>query len=273
MAIHTVVTVKQVPDTAHLSADTMKPDGTVNRAALPAIINPEDLNVLEEALRLKERLGGTVTVISMGPPSAEQVLMECFYRGADRLILLSDMAFAGSDTLATSMILSAAIKKLGAVDLVCCGRQAIDGDTGQVGPQLAEKLGLNQITFVSEVIDFDESGIEVRRMNESGYEVLSAPFPLLLTIDADANHPRPPNVKRLMAYKEYEFASDNDLCTLWGREDLGLSVEQCGFSGSPTKVKEIENVVLEAHDIQKIPVTEEGIIGLMHQLRTEHIIG
>lgn len=273
MAIHSVVTVKQVPDTAHLSTDTMKEDGTVNRAALPAIINPEDLNALEEALRFKEKYGGTVTVISMGPPSAQESLMECYYRGADRLILLSDMAFAASDTLATSRILAAAIRKLGVIHLIFCGRQAIDGDTGQVGPQLAQKLGLNQLTFVSEIIDSGSSSIKVRRINESGYEILQAPFPVLLTIDADANHSRPVNVKRLMAHKEYIFDSENELFTHWTQDDMGLTGELCGVSGSPTKVKEIENVVLEAHDIQKIPMTEEGINGLIHELRTEHIIG
>ena len=146
-----VVLVKQVPDTQNVTGDAMKEDGTVNRAALPAVFNPEDLNALEEALRLKDRHGARVTVITMGPPAAVQVLRESLYRGADEVILLTDKAFAGADTLATSYALSLAVKKLGGADLVLCGRQAIDGDTAQVGPQTAEKLGYPQITCVSRV--------------------------------------------------------------------------------------------------------------------------
>jgi electron transfer flavoprotein beta subunit len=140
-----VVLVKQVPDTANVSADAMKDDGTVNRAALPAIFNPEDLHALEAALEVKDRFGGTVTVVTMGPPKAGDILRECVYRGADRGILVTDRRAAGSDTLATSYILSRAVKTIDNVDMVFCGRQAIDGDTAQVGPQCAEKLGITQI--------------------------------------------------------------------------------------------------------------------------------
>lgn len=273
MSLEMIVTIKQVPDTANITTEAMKSDGTVNRSALPAILNPEDLNALEAALRLKESVGGSVTVLSMGPPSAAHALMECYYRGADDLILLSDKAFAGSDTLATSLILSAAIKKIGVFDLILCGRQAIDGDTGQVGPQLAEKLNINQITYVSEIIDFENGKIKVRRASDSGYEILKSTLPLLLTVDADANHPRPPNVKRIMAYKNIEFSDVDPLFTIWNRKRLGIGEELCGFAGSPTKVKEIENVVLTAHDIKKIPATADGINGLIHELRKDHIIG
>ena len=213
-----IVLVKQVPDTANVTGDAMKDDGTVNRAALPAIFNPEDLNALEEALRLKERHGGRVTVLTMGPPAAAQVLRESLYRGADEVVLLSDRAFAGADTLATSYALARAIEQLGASDLVLCGRQAIDGDTAQVGPQIAEKLSLPQITCVSRIDEFvppggathggfgaaasaGEGSITATRSVEDGTETLRTPLPALLTITAEANEPRPPSAKLVMTYK------------------------------------------------------------------------
>src|SRR5690606_18278147 len=155
-----VVLVKQVPDTANVTGEAMKEDGTINRAALPAVFNPEDLNALEEALKLKDRRDARVTVVTMGPPAAVQVLRESLYRGADEVVLLTDKAFAGADTLATSYALSLAVKKLGGADLVLCGRQAIDGDTAQVGPQTAEKLGYPQITCVSRVDELRAPGGE-----------------------------------------------------------------------------------------------------------------
>jgi len=213
-----IVLVKQVPDTANVTGDAMKDDGTVNRAALPAIFNPEDLNALEEALRLKERHGGRVTVLTMGPPAAAQVLRESLYRGADEVVLLSDRAFAGADTLATSYALARAIEQLGASDLVLCGRQAIDGDTAQVGPQIAEKLSLPQITCVSRIDELvppgaatrggrgagpaaGEGSITATRSVEDGTETLRAPLPALLTIASEANGPRPPSAKLVMTYK------------------------------------------------------------------------
>jgi electron transfer flavoprotein beta subunit len=213
-----IVLVKQVPDTANVTGDAMKDDGTVNRAALPAIFNPEDLNALEEALRLKERHGGRVTVLTMGPPAAAQVLRESLYRGADEVVLLSDRAFAGADTLATSYALARAIEQLGASDLVLCGRQAIDGDTAQVGPQIAEKLSLPQITCVSRIDELvppgaatrggrsagptaGEGSVTATRSVEDGTETLRAPLPALLTITAEANEPRPPSAKLVMTYK------------------------------------------------------------------------
>jgi electron transfer flavoprotein beta subunit len=213
-----IVLVKQVPDTANVTGDAMKDDGTVNRAALPAIFNPEDLNALEEALRLKERHGGRVTVLTMGPPAAAQVLRESLYRGADEVVLLSDRAFAGADTLATSYALARAIEQLGGSDLVLCGRQAIDGDTAQVGPQIAEKLSLPQITCVSRIDELvppggatrggfgamtsaGEGSITATRSVEDGTETLRTPLPALLTITAEANEPRPPSAKLVMTYK------------------------------------------------------------------------
>ena len=212
-----IVLVKQVPDTANVTGEAMKDDGTVNRAALPAIFNPEDLNALEEALRLKERHGGRVTVLTMGPPAAAQVLRESLYRGADEVVLLSDRAFAGADTLATSYALARAIEQLGESDLVLCGRQAIDGDTAQVGPQIAEKLSLPQITCVSRIDelvppsatrdgfgtgpDAGEGSITATRSVEDGTETLRAPLPALLTVTSEANEPRPPSAKLVMTYK------------------------------------------------------------------------
>ena len=196
-----IVLVKQVPDTHNVTGEAMKPDGTVNRAALPSVFNPEDLNALEEALKLRDVLGGSITAVTMGPPQAVEVLRECLYRGADDVILLSDRGFAGADTLATSYALACGVRKIGDFDLVFCGRQAIDGDTAQVGPQVAEKLGINQLTCVSEIRGIEGKSITVKRSVENGFEILRAKLPVLLTITAEANEPRPPSVKRAMAYK------------------------------------------------------------------------
>lgn len=273
MALHIIVTIKQVPNTSNVTTEAMKPDGTVNRAALPAIINPDDLQALEVALQLKEQYSGTITVLSMGPPSAKEALRECYYRGADRVILLSDRAFAGSDTLATSFILSEAIKKIGKYDLILCGKQAIDGDTGQVGPQLAEKLSINQITFVSEVVELKDGRITAHRLNDSGYEILCSPLPILITISSNTISPRPPNVRRVMAFKNSTFDKDAPLFTLWDREFVGLSEESCGFKGSPTKVKQIENIILNTHEMKQIPVTQEDIGAMIQELRMSHFLG
>ena len=204
MGLKMVVTVKQVPDTHNLSGEAMKPDGTVNRNALPAIFNPEDMNALEEALKLKETVGGTVTAITMGPSKAKDVLKECLFRGADDVILISDRLFAGADTLATSYVLAAAIKKAGEFDLILCGRQAIDGDTAQVGPQIAEKLNINQLTCVSQVMAADENKITVKRIVESGYEIVRSAYPVLITVMGDTNIPRSASAKKVMMYKNVD---------------------------------------------------------------------
>jgi len=285
-----IVLVKQVPDTQNITGQAMKDDGTVNRAALPAIFNPEDLNALEEALRMKDQYGGHVTVLTMGPPNASEVLRESLFRGADDVILLSDRKFAGADTLATSYALSLAIKKIGGYDLVMCGRQAIDGDTAQVGPQTAEKLGINQITCVDTVIELKGSAITAERSIEGGYEIVKTKLPVLLTITDEANTPRPQSAKKVLAYKcamtplelnnydeEYLNANGISSCEaiikLWDHEEIGAAVEQCGLSGSPTKVKKIESVVLEAGEFQKVDNTEEGLGSLIQELMQEHIIG
>ncbi|MBW1645353.1 MAG: electron transfer flavoprotein subunit beta/FixA family protein [Deltaproteobacteria bacterium] len=284
-----IVTVKQVPDTHNITGEAMKEDGTVNRAALPAIFNPEDLNALEEALKIKDQLGGTVICISMGPPNAAEVLKECLYRGADDVVLVSDRRFAGADTLATSYALKCAIEKVGGYDLILCGRQAIDGDTAQVGPQIAEKLGINQLTCIAAVVQVDEQSITVKRSVEDGYEIVRSQFPVLLTVTAEANQPRTAKAKLVMSYKNIgkELCDDSydeaylspGTCSAvshikeWNVESIGADPQQCGLSGSPTKVKKIQSVVLTACESKQIPNTEAGIAELMHELIAENIIG
>lgn len=187
MSLKIVVLAKQVPDTRNVGKDAMTPEGTVNRAALPAIFNPEDLNALEQALRLKEQNpGSTVHILTMGPPRATEVIREGLYRGADGGYLLTDRAFAGADTLATSYALAQAIKKIGVPDIVLGGRQAIDGDTAQVGPQVAQKLDLNQVTYVTSVDEVKDGKVVVTRHIDGGIERVEAPMPILLTVNGNA---------------------------------------------------------------------------------------
>lgn len=275
----------------------MKADGTVNRAALPAIFNPEDLNALELALQLKDRYGAKVVVGTMGPPAAADVLRDALFRGADEALLLTDRAFAGADTLATSYALSCAAKKVGKVDLILCGRQAIDGDTAQVGPQLAEKLKMPQICYVEEVLELAENKIVARRAIEGGYEILESPLPCLLTV-IDANDPRPPAAKRIMKYKRamtkseinkkvsdpYTGNADAD-AEIKALEAKGLIIAELtaeavnadparvGMAGSPTKVKAIQSVVLAGGEAKKIEPTTEGINALIHELIADHTLG
>jgi electron transfer flavoprotein beta subunit len=302
-----VVLVKQVPDTANVTGEAMKEDGTINRAALPAVFNPEDLNALEEALKLRDRHDARVTVLTMGPPAAAQVLRESLYRGADEVILLTDKAFAGADTLATSYALSLAVDKLGGVDLVLCGRQAIDGDTAQVGPQTAEKLGYPQITCVSRIDELVAPGadgagsVTATRSIEGGFETLTSPLPCLLTVTGEANDPRPASVKLVMTYKgiaaeampEYDDSylnpesDDAEVCMIgrdgkpvcrarvvqWDHEALAADREALGLRGSPTRVKEIESVVLAQSAARMVDPDGDGITELVHELIEEHILG
>jgi electron transfer flavoprotein beta subunit len=285
-----VVLAKQVPDTHNITGQAMKEDGTVNRQALPAIFNPEDLNALEEAIKIKDAHGGKITVITMGPPNAAQILRDSLFRGADEVALVTDRVFAGADTLATSYALAMAIKKTGDFDIVVCGRQAIDGDTAQVGPQTAEKLGIDQITCVTEIQELTKDSVTARRSIEGGYEIVKAKLPILLTITAEANVPRPASAKRTMAFKravtsvELESKNEDYLCgdgacelrpviKMWNAQDIGANPEQCGLAGSPTKVKEIESVILGARDLKTVAGTREGIEALVKELVAEHIIG
>lgn len=299
-----VVLAKQVPDTQNITGEAMKEDGTVNRSALPAVFNPEDLNALEMALSVRDEHGGSVTVVTMGPPAAAELLRQSLYRGADRVILLTDRRFAAADTLATSYALACAVRKLERFDLVFCGRQAIDGDTAQVGPQTAEKLGLPQITYVEDIRRLHGGCVEALRDIGHGFEVVKAPLPALLTVTGSANEPRPDSAKRIMQYKrasceaeaaarlraeragaspeEIEREARDQLQRLranglaieqWDADAAGANPEQIGLNGSPTKVKRIESIVLAGGEMKKIPPTEEGVKALVHELIEEHIIG
>jgi len=289
MSFRMIVTVKQVPDTQQISGEAMTSEGTVNRSVLPAIVNPEDLNALEEALKIKETYGGHITVISMGPPSARDALKQCYYRGADKLILLSDRKFAGSDTLATSLTLAYAIKKTGPFDIIFCGRQAIDGDTAQVGPQLAEKLLINQITGITSVLEVQRDFLKVERSTEYGFEYLKSSYPVLITVTGSANDPRSPSAAKMLGYRKMKFyrscipdkereipeklKGESSNFLLWELADIGLDPVLCGLKGSPTMVKKVENIVLEANEIANIENTDEGINSLIHELLADHIIG
>jgi len=289
MVYNCVVLVKQVPDTKEVTGKAMNDDGTINRAGLPAIFNPEDLNALELALEIKEQHGGTVTVLTMGPAGAARVLRESLYRGADRAILITDRRCAASDTLATSYILSCAVQKLGNYDLILCGRQAIDGDTAQVGPQTAEKLNLTQITYVEQLVDLQNGVITVKRNTGAGWEKLQCKLPVLLTVMETANQPRPPAAKRVMQYKKARAkseldqagASDDQIATLrakkllieeWNLDDIEADLNWCGRNGSPTKVHRIQSVVLTASERKSVPPTEQGIRAMVHELIEDHTI-
>ncbi len=284
--IKIVVLAKQVPDTRNVGPDAMKADGTVNRAALPAIFNPEDLNALEQALRLKDQLpGSTVTLLTMGPGRAAEIIREGLYRGADDGVLLTDRAFAGSDTLATSYALTLAVRKLNP-DLVIGGRQAIDGDTAQVGPQVAEKLGWPQVTY-AEAMHFEEDKLIIRRRLERGVETVAAPLPLVVTVNSTAPACRFRNARLLMRYKyartnselqtensDYiAHARQNMRITEWGIDAVGADIEQLGISGSPTKVKEIDNVVLQARETKRLNASDKDIEALVKELLESHAIG
>lgn len=285
-----IVLAKQVPDTRNVGKDAMKADGTVNRAALPAIFNPEDLNALEQALRVKEQIpGSTITVLTMGPGRAADIIREGMFRGADDGILLTDRAFAGSDTLATSYALSRAIRKFGEVDLIICGRQAIDGDTAQVGPQVAEKLNLPQITYVEEIKSIDRKSIQLKRRLDNGVELVQAPVPSVITVTGSAAPCRARNASLIMKYKHAKTVSErqnanedylslyNDRPYLniveWTVNDVEVEAKQLGLTGSPTKVKKIENVILQAKAAKKIEATDADINLLMKELIDSHTIG
>ena len=285
-----VVLVKQVPDTKAITGQAMNDDGTVNRGALPAVFNPEDLNALEMALQIKEQYGGSVTVITMGLPQACEVLRESLYRGADRVILLTDIRAAASDTLATSYILSCAVCHLGKFHIVLCGRQAIDGDTAQVGPQVAEKLSLTQITYVEELHELTPETITVKRNIGAGWELVQTKLPVLLTVMDTANTPRPPGARRLMQYKKARSpselkksgASEQEIALLkardllieeWNLDTIKADLKWCGRNGSPTKVHRIQSVVLTASGYKDVEPSDEGIRDMVHELIEDHTIG
>ncbi|MBR3984434.1 MAG: electron transfer flavoprotein subunit beta/FixA family protein [Bacteroidaceae bacterium] len=266
MNLRIIVLAKQVPDTRNVGKDAMNADGTINRAALPAIFNPEDLNALEQALRLKEQYPGTtVKVLTMGPPRAAEIVREGMFRGTDGGYLLTDRAFAGADTLATSYALSTAIRKMGEYDIIIGGRQAIDGDTAQVGPQVAEKLGLTQITYAEEILKVEDGRITVKRHIDGGVETVEGPLPIVITVNGSAAPCRPRNAKLLMTYK-------NAVITEWSVADIDGDVAQCGLSGSPTKVKAIQNIVFKAKESKAMGDTDAEIENLIVELVENHTI-
>ena len=301
MSLKIIVLAKQVPDTRNVGKDAMKEDGTINRAALPAIFNPEDLNALEQALRLKDAYPGTtVTLLTMGPGRAAEIIREGLYRGADGGYLLTDRAFAGADTLATSYALATAIKKIGDYDIIIGGRQAIDGDTAQVGPQVAEKLGLTQVTYAEEILNVDEKNrsITVKRHIDGGVETVEDPLPIVITVNGSAAPCRPRNAKLVMKYKRALGAQEKvpapachpeGVSALpypelyekrpylnipeWSVADVNGDLAQCGLSGSPTKVKAIQNIVFQAKESKTLTSSDKDVEDLIVELLANHTIG
>jgi electron transfer flavoprotein beta subunit len=290
MGLKIIVLAKQVPDTRNVGKDAMKEDGTVNRAALPAIFNPEDLNALEQALQLKERYSDTtVTLLTMGPPRAAEIIREGLYRGADNGYLLTDRAFAGADTLATSYALNMAIRRIGKFDLIISGRQAIDGDTAQVGPQVAEKLGLSQITYAEEIQSVESGKVRVKRRLERGVELVEGKLPVLITVNGSAAACRPRNARLVQKYKYAKTASElqaaegidtavydkRPFLSLqeWSAADVNADPKQCGLSGSPTKVKKIENIVFQAKESKTFDDSDTQLEELIKELIANHTIG
>ena len=301
MSLKIIVLAKQVPDTRNVGKDAMKEDGTINRAALPAIFNPEDLNALEQALRLKDAYPGTtVTLLTMGPGRAAEIIREGLYRGADGGYLLTDRAFAGADTLATSYALATAIKKIGDYDIIIGGRQAIDGDTAQVGPQVAEKLGLTQVTYAEEILNVDEKNrsITVKRHIDGGVETVEGPLPIVITVNGSAAPCRPRNAKLVMKYKRALGAQEKAPAPAchpegvsalpypelyekrpylnipeWSVADVNGDLAQCGLSGSPTKVKAIQNIVIQAKESKTLTSSDKDVEDLIVELLANHTIG
>jgi len=290
MALKIVVMAKQVPDTRNVGKDAMKADGTVNRAALPAIFNPEDLNALEQALELKDRYKDTeITLVTMGPPRAADIIRDALFRGIDKGYLITDGRFAGADTLATSYVLGKAIEKLGPFDLILGGRQAIDGDTAQVGPQTAEKLNIAQVTYAEEIISLENNVIRIKRRLDRGIEIVDAELPVLVTVHGSARPCRSQNARLLMKYKHATTATesqtkDEDYINAWKKrsylkieelnmDDLLCETVKVGLAGSPTKVKKIENVVMAAKDAKVLTACDEDIRGMMQQLINNHTLG
>ena len=287
-----VVLAKQVPDTRHVGPDAMRPDGTVNRPKLQTVFNPDDLHALELALHIKDQIPETnVTVLTMGPKRAADIIREGYYRGADYGVMISDKRFGGADTLATSYTLVKAIQKLGGFDLILGGRQAIDGDTAQVGPQCADKLKIPQITYVDQIVEIKDDEIIARRRLEKGVETVSSPMPCLMTVHGSAPACRSRHAKRVMKYKYartntelnskgtedflIELHKKRTYLTIpeWSVEDIGAELEKIGLSGSPTKVKSVESIVLTAKESKKLSGDDADIEMMIQELIEKHTIG
>ena len=298
MSLRIVVLAKQVPDTHNVGPDAMTPEGTINRSALPAVFNPDDLNALEQALQLKDKFpGSTISVVTMGLPKSAEVIREALYRGADEGYVVTDRPLGGADTLATSYTLAQAIKKIANangngidVDIIIGGRQAIDGDTAQVGPQIAEKLGLTQVTYAEEITSLDEKArkVVIKRHIDGGVETVEAPLPLVVTVNGSAAPCRPRNAKRVMKYKYATVALEREGnekltaaaekkpyldITQWGAADIDCDPQQIGKAGSPTNVKKVENIVFKAKESRTMTGSDEDINALMKELIAEKIIG
>ena len=290
MSLNIIVLAKQVPDTRNVGKDAMKEDGTINRAALPAIFNPEDLNALEQALRLKDaNPGSTVTLLTMGLPRAAEIIREAIFRGADTGIVLTDRALGGADTLATSYSLAQAVKKFGNYDIILGGRQAIDGDTAQVGPQIAEKLGIPQVTYAEEIAELANGHVVVKRRLENGIETVKAPLPCVVTVNGSAPECRPRNTVRVQKFKravtpsELAKLDDKEKAIVegrlylqlaeWSAADVNADPEQIGLPGSPTKVKTVVNVVFTAKEARRLTDNDAEIEDLVKELLANHTIG
>ena len=291
MSLKIVVLAKQVPDTRNVGPDAMTEQGTINRAALPAVFNPEDLNALEQALRLKDQFpGSTISVLTMGLPKSAEVVREALYRGADEGFVVTDRPLGGADTLATSYTLAQAVKKIGDYDIILGGRQAIDGDTAQVGPQIAEKLGLTQVTYAEEILSLDEKAkkVVIRRHIDGGVETVEAPLPVVVTVNGSAAPCRPCNAKLVMKYKyatcPMERKGDEPWSALyderpyltlnqWSVADVDGDPGQCGLAGSPTKVKAVKNIVFQAKESKTLTASDADVEGLVKELLDEKIIG
>ena len=291
MSLQIIVLAKQVPDTHNVGPDAMTPEGTINRSALPAVFNPDDLNALEQALQLKDKFpGSTISVVTMGLPKSAEVIREALYRGADEGYVVTDRPLGGADTLATSYTLAQAIKKIGDFDIILGGRQAIDGDTAQVGPQIAEKLGLTQVTYAEEILSLDEEAkkVVIKRHIDGGVETVEAPLPLVVTVNGSAAPCRPRNAKRVMKYKYATVALEREGnekltaaaekkpyldITQWGAADIDCDPKQIGKAGSPTNVKKVENIVFKAKESRTMTGSDEDINALMKELIAEKIIG
>ena len=293
MALKIIVLAKQVPDTRNVGPDAMTPEGTVNRAALPAVFNPDDLNALEQALRLKEQFpGSTVSVVPMGLPKSAEVIREALYRGADAGYVITDRCLGGADTLATSYTIAQAIKKIGGFDIILGGRQAIDGDTAQVGPQVAEKLGLTQVTYAEEILSLDPEAkkVVIKRHIDGGVETVEAPLPLVVTVNGSAAPCRPRNAKRVMKYKNATAPAERTPeqaeklaaaiavkpylnITQWGAADIDADMKQVGKTGSPTNVKTVKNIVFKAKESKTLTSSDADVEGLIVELLNDKIIG
>ena len=289
MSCKIIVLAKQVPDTRNVGKDAMKEDGTVNRGALPAIFNPDDLNALEMALNAKSRIPeAELSIITMGPPRAASVIRESMYRGANDGYLLTDARFAGSDTLATSYALSKAVEAC-KPNLIFCGVQAIDGDTAQVGPQIAEKLNLPQITYAEELESIDTEKIRIKRRLERGVETVETSLPALITVHSSAAVCRSRNAKLLMRYKHARTASElqdetrdytemynnrpNLLIQEWNVDAIQADTTHLGLNGSPTKVKKIDSVVLTQKDSKVFTDADADMEQLVVELLESRVIG